>query len=270
MGSVVGLLTAIFGVGGGFLLVPALTAFIGLPFDVATTLSLCFIIGASLNGLYFKIKLGDFDKKALLYTLPTALIGVICGDIIKDLIKSHFSEDIAIFNHTMMLVFAVFLIFIASITLHDVFKKTSSHAALFFRIKPLVRLSSPIPPVSLISLLLGGLAVGILSGLLGVGGGLIFLPLLVAGMKLPLNIASGTSLGLVFITALIGITKKGLPDDLHFSLIMLFLLLSGSFIGIKAGITFSKKQKDTTLKILLAAILLMVAISILISELYLI
>ncbi|MCL2567752.1 MAG: sulfite exporter TauE/SafE family protein [Alphaproteobacteria bacterium] len=266
IGAAVGLLTAVFGVGGGFLLVPALTKLIGLPFDAAATLSLCFIMGASLSGLYLKIKLGDFDKKVLVYTLPTAVAGVILGDIIKDSIKNHLGNDIDIFNHTMMLIFAIFLILIAFIILYDVLSKSNPKLSLFFRLKPLVALNPPAPSVSLISLLFCGLAVGFLSGLLGVGGGIIFIPLLVMGMKMPLNKAAGTSLGLVFIIAFIGIIKKGLPNDLHVSLIMLALLLIGSFIGIRGGIVFAKKQNDKTLKMLFSMLVFIMSLLIIISE----
>ncbi|MDR0484870.1 MAG: sulfite exporter TauE/SafE family protein [Alphaproteobacteria bacterium] len=265
IGSIIGLLTTIFGVGGGFLLVPALTKLIGLPFDIATTLSLCFILGASLGGLYLKIKIGDFDKKVLIYTLPTAIIGVIFGDITKDLIKKYLG-DMDVFNHIMMVIFAIFLIFIACIILYDIFKKAHPKPSFFFRLKPVIALNSSAHPISLISLLFSGLIVGFLSGLLGVGGGIIFIPLLTTGMKLPLNKAAGTSLGLVFAIAFIGIVKKGFPADIHASLIMLVLLLIGSFIGMKAGIIFAKKQKDKTLKTLFAILVFTLAIALLISE----
>jgi uncharacterized membrane protein YfcA len=255
IGFGIGLLTGIFGVGGGFLMVPTLNKVIGLPYDMASAVSLCFTVGTSISALRIKLRRAEVDTRALLFMALPSILGTLGGDRLQNVLKTQLAVDEAAFNRAMNLIFILFLLLITVIILTDAFRKKAAGSSHRLTLPPCVRLSTPeIPPVSIIGLFLCGGLVGFFSGLLGIGGGIIFIPLLVIGVGMTMPAAAGTSVGVIFVTAIAGVIKKSLYSEPKINLPVVIILLCGSFIGLKSGIAFAGRRKEKTLKLLLGGI----------------
>lgn len=111
---------------------------------------------------------------------------------------------------------------------------------------------------TIVILLLIGLTAGILSGLIGIGGGIIIVPALVYFLGFSQHAAQGTSLGLLLppvgILAVMNYYKKGFLD-IKVVLIMAIAFIAGAFLGSKLSITFSEDK----LKKFFAVVLLLIA-----------
>ncbi|MFW5808258.1 MAG: TSUP family transporter, partial [Spirochaetota bacterium] len=85
-------------------------------------------------------------------------------------------------------------------------------------------------------LFLLGFLVGIMTGLMGIGGGVVLVPLLVLVVGLPVEKAAGTSLGIVLVSAVSSTVKKGLSSDPKVSMLIVAALLCSSVVGVQLGI----------------------------------
>lgn len=117
--------------------------------------------------------------------------------------------------------------------------------------------ASGIKPFSAVTLLLGGTMAGVMAGLLGVGGGIIVVPLLVYGFGIPLRMSIGTSSALVLVSAVIGTTAHLIGH--HVNLTLVAALLLGSFLGVRAGVWHSHRLKVTHLQRAFALLVMLVA-----------
>jgi len=117
--------------------------------------------------------------------------------------------------------------------------------------------ASGIKPFSAVTLLLGGTVAGVMAGLLGVGGGIIVVPLLVYGFGIPLRMSIGTSSALVLVSAVVGTTAHLIGH--HINLTLVAALLLGSFLGVRAGVWHSHRLQVTHLQRAFALLVLLVA-----------
>ncbi len=265
MGGVVGLLSGIFGVGGGFLLTPLLIM-AGIPPTVAAASDSNQIVGASASGTLAHYRLGNVDLKMGLLLLVGGIIGGTFGVQLIKILRQLGNADFLIrVTYVLVLGFVGSYMFIESLQglrksparAVAVSKKESRYAELLKRLpwqtnfdKSGIRLSVLMP--------LGlGIFVGILAAIMGVGGGFIMVPVMVYLLRMPMHVVVGTSLFQILFTCIdVTIMQSYCNHTVDFVLALILLL--GSTIGAQFGARISRKLRGDQLKIFLGALVLLV------------
>ena len=225
---IAGIIMGLIGGGGSILTVPILVYLLALNPITATAYSL-FVVGAtSTIGAFQSLRNGLVDyKAALIFAIPS-IIGVYATRRFVVPLLPETMFYIGDFEVTsgifVMLVFAIVMLF-ASASM--IFKKTTTPE------------TGPKPiNYNVLSILVLGLIVGVISGFVGAGGGFLNIPVLVLFIRLPMKTAVGTSLLIIAVKSLIGF----LGDIGHISIDWFFLLsfTLASIIGIIIGLYLSK------------------------------
>lgn len=263
LGLVIGVLAGLFGVGGGFLLVPLMNILLGVPIEMAAGSATCYIIGTSSTGFIKQIKNRNVEFRVFMFIASGSAIGAILGDILQNfLIVAVAGGNGDAFEEIMLIVFFVLLIIIAAIMFFTPERNSNKKLALQkFFIGPRINLNkSGIDGISVTGLLLIGLMGGVLTGLLGISGGVLFVPLLVIGVGLSPHMATGTSLGVVLVASISAVIKKGLSGSGKISISIALSLLVASAIGVQTGIMLSEKLHSAKLKRYFAIVVLLAAL----------
>ncbi len=267
MGGLVGVLSGIFGVGGGFLMTPLLIM-LGIPPTVAAASDSNQIVGASTSGTLAHYKMGNVDFKMGLLLLIGGVLGSALGvQLIKVLRRMGNADFLITVTYVLMLGFVGSYMFIESLqsmrqkkgVVKEVSQKESRYSRLVRRLpwqmefeKSGVRLSVLMP--------LGlGVFVGVLAAIMGVGGGFIMVPVMVYLLRMPMHVVVGTSLFQILFTC-IGVTIMQASTNHTVDFLLAVLLLLGSTLGAQVGAKVSKKLKGEQLKILLASLVLLVMV----------
>jgi len=267
MGGLVGVLSGIFGVGGGFLMTPLLIM-LGIPPTVAAASDSNQIVGASTSGTLAHYKMGNVDFKMGLLLLIGGVLGSALGvQLIKVLRQMGNADFLITVTYVLMLGFVGSYMFIESLqsmrqkkgVVKEVSQKESRYSRLVRRLpwqmefeKSGVRLSVLMP--------LGlGVFVGVLAAIMGVGGGFIMVPVMVYLLRMPMHVVVGTSLFQILFTC-IGVTIMQASTNHTVDFLLAVLLLLGSTLGAQVGAKVSKKLKGEQLKILLASLVLLVMV----------
>lgn len=270
MGGAVGILSGIFGVGGGFLMTPLLIM-IGIPPTIAAASDSNQIVGASTSGTLAHYKMGNVDFKMGILLLIGGILGGTAGvQVIKVLRQMGNADFLIKITYVLMLGFVGSYMFIESLqalraknkVMADVPKKESKYAMLVNKLpwqmdfdKSGVRLSVLMPLVL-------GTFVGVLAAIMGVGGGFIMVPVMVYLLRMPMHVVVGTSLFQILFTC-INVTIMQAYSNHTVDFILALILLLGSTLGAQFGARVSKKLKGDQLKILLASLVLFVMVKML-------
>lgn len=267
MGGVVGLLSGLFGVGGGFLLTPLLMM-AGVPPAVATASDTTQIVAASASGTLAHSRSGNVDFKLGFIILVGGLLGGSYGTELVRVLRGlgNFDFVVKIAYVVMLLSVGTFMFFEG---LYALKKKTAagekreSGAVRFLSRLPL-QMDFPVAGIrcSVIGLSLLGFLIGILAALMGVGGGFIMLPVMIYLIGIPTIIAVGTSIFTVVFTSInVTIAQSVLNGTVD--LMLALLLLIGSSIGAQLGVRMGRKLKGEQLRVFFSVIVLGVAIKML-------
>jgi uncharacterized protein len=224
----IGLTLGLIGGGGSTLAVPVLVYLLGYSIDDATGCSL-FIVGITslVGGLTF-IKRGDIALEALyLFALPSLATVFCTRKFILPLIPDTFfslGNFVATKQFVIMAFFAA-LILASSWSMIRKRKNTGRSDLMwgeFYR-----------SPIHIPFVIILGIAVGFLSGIVGVGGGFMIIPVLVLFLRIPMKQAIGTSLAIIAINSLIGFTGSlgNMQVDWMFLAIVSVLASAGIFAG---------------------------------------
>jgi len=263
LGGLVGVLSGMFGVGGGFLMTPLLF-FIGIPPAVAVATEANQIVASSFSGVLAHLKRKNVDFKMGGVLLIGGLIGAGLGVFIFNHLKSMGQVDLLVkLCYVVFLGIVGGLMFIESlgalrnanksnVLIKKRPKRTWIHVLPFkirFRVSGLY--ISAIPPV------LVGILVGILAAIMGVGGGFIMVPAMIYLLGMPTRVVVGTSLfQIIFVTAFT--TMLHATTNFTVDIVLAVLLLVGGVIGAQFGTMIGSKLKAEQLRILLAAMVLLV------------
>ena len=268
LGLVVGLLSGVFGIGGGFLLTPLLIMF-GIPSTVAVATGLSQMVATSTSGAYAHYKIGNVDFKMGLYILIGGFIGGLIGvQVIKILTGMGNADFVIKMTYIVLLGIVGTYMFIESLSsmkknkLATAEAKNESNIVLILKSLPFQTNfeKSGVSHSVLIPIFFGGF-VGILSAIMGVGGGFMMVPVMLYILKMPIHIVVGTSLfQILFICIEVTFLQAYTNHNVDF--ILALLLLLGSTIGAQIGAVFGRKLKAEQLKMLLATIVLAVAVKI--------
>ncbi len=271
MGGFVGLLSGIFGVGGGFLMTPLLIM-VGIPPTVAAASDSNQIVGASTSGTLAHYRLGNVDFKMGILLLIGGVAGGTLGvQIIKVLRELGNADFLIKITYVLMLGFVGIYMFIESLQAlkkkspaEVAPKKESKYAMLVKKLPWQIYFEKSGVQLSILMPLVLGVFVGILAAIMGVGGGFIMVPVMVYLLRMPMHVVVGTSLFQILFTC-VNVTIMQAYTNHTVDFILALILLLGSTLGAQFGAMISKKLKGDQLKILLASIVLLVMIKMLLS-----
>lgn len=278
LGGIVGILSGMFGVGGGFLMTPLLF-FIGIPPAVAVATEANQIVASSFSGVLAHLRRKTVDLRMGVVLLIGGLVGAALGVQLFALLREMGQVDLLV-----KLCYVVFLGVIGGLMFFESLrairrsktpgakvtrkKHTWIHALPFkmkFRTSGLY--ISVIPPIVV------GLFVGILAAIMGVGGGFIMVPAMIYLLGMPTKVVIGTSLfQIIFVTGFT--TLLHATTNYTVDMALAVLLLVGGVIGAQIGTRIGTRLKAEQLRILLSIMVLAVcgklALDLLIepSELY--
>ncbi|MBI5205486.1 MAG: sulfite exporter TauE/SafE family protein [Nitrospirae bacterium] len=268
LGLVVGLLSGLFGVGGGFLMTPLLIM-LGIPATVAAATDSNQIVAASTSGTYAHWKVGNVDFKMGLYLLAGGFIGGLVGVQVIKVLRAMGNADFVIkMTYVLMLGIVGAYMFIESLSsmkkkpTQEIKTNNENKIGNFLKRLPMQTRfeKSGVTHSALVPIVLGGF-VGILAAIMGVGGGFLMVPVMVYILRMPMHVVVGTSLFQILFTC-IEVTFLQAYTNHNVDFILAVLLLLGSTLGAQVGAVFGRRLKAEQLKILLACIVLAVTVKI--------
>jgi uncharacterized membrane protein YfcA len=263
LGGIVGILSGMFGVGGGVLMTPLLVV-IGIPPVVAVATEANQIVASSFSGVLAHFRRRTVDIKMGMVLQVGGLIGAGVGVVVFNYLKSLGQVDLLVtLCYVVFLGVVGTLMFIESV--NAMFKSKRAGGALPPRrqrgwvhalpFKMRFRTSglyiSVIPPI------LVGVAVGILAAIMGVGGGFIMVPAMIYILGMPTKVVVGTSLfQIILVTAFT--TMLHATTNYTVDIVLAVLLLVGGVIGAQIGTRIGVYLKAEQLRILLALMVMVV------------
>jgi len=261
-GLIVGALGGFFGVGGGFLMVPMLNVVFGIPYNVCVGSDLGQMCGMSTAATVRHMRFGNIDFKLGFLMIVGTASGVEAGATILEVLKragnlTVFGKQIDAMTLIMSLVYAALLIFLGQAMVRESLRTMKREAGAIdptaaapatgtllkirtLKLWPMVKLpASGIESISLWVIPGIGFATGLLSGMLGVGGGFIRMPALVYILGCPTVVAVGTDLFEIVFSAGYGVMTHSFKGNVH--LVLVLALLIGTTVGAQIGASYTRK-----------------------------
>ena len=261
MGTGVGMLSGIFGVGGGFLMTPLLI-FIGVPPVVAVATEANQIVASSVSGVLAHWRRGNVDFKMGFVLLVGGLLGSTIGVWLFKLLR-----DIGQIDLVIKLSFVIFLGIIGALmaieSIRAIRRNRTSvgqrrklhqhnwlHGLPFkMRFRRSKLYISALLPAAI------GFVVGILAAIMGVGGGFFMVPAMIYVLGMPTSVVVGTSLfQIIFVTA--NVTFLQAYQNQTVDIVLALLLMTGGVVGAQIGTRIGGRLKGEYLRGLLAALVL--------------
>ena len=265
LGMIVGVLSGIFGVGGGFLLTPFLI-FIGVPHAVAVATSANQLVGASVSGALAHWRRGNIDFAMALVLLAGGLVGSVIGVWLITLLRRLGQIELMVsLSYAALLGVLGTLMMIESTRAllrrrrpGQLRRKLHQHTWLHGLPLKLRFRRSKLYISALLPLILG-LAVGVLSAVMGVGGGFVMVPAMIYLLGMPTAMVPGTSLfQIIFVAAAVTVLQS--IENGTVDVVLALVLLVGGVIGAQLGSRFGTRLRGEELRALLAIIVLAVAL----------
>ncbi len=253
----VGILTGVFGVGGGFLMTPGLMILLGVPGPVAVGTDLATILATSTFAVHKRRGKRTFDKKMAVTIGAGSVVGVLFGSELLGLLKNV--KPIVVFGKTQNAVeyvlLCLFLVLLVWIALYMILKSRGTHGeasgprnGLFSQVNlpPKVRYHSIGGDRHFSMPILAGIGgvIGCLTGLMGIGGGVVLLPSLIYLVGQDPKKAVGTSLLLVWMSSVIGVIHKSALGQISFPLWAAMVVggVLGTYVGTRIGLKVSSEK----------------------------
>ena len=277
LGGLVGVLSGMFGVGGGFLMTPLLFM-IGIPPAVAVATGTNQIVASSVSGVLAHLKRKTVDLKMGCVLLSGGLVGAAAGVQLFAYLRSIGQVDLLV-----TLSYVVFLGIIGTLMLIESVgalmrsrrmaapKRKKHNWVHNLPIKSKFRTSglyiSVIPPV------LVGFGVGVLSAIMGVGGGFIMVPAMIYILGMPTKVVVGTSLfQIIFVAAFTTLMHAWENHTVDIGLAVLLIVggVIGAQVGARIGLKIKAEQTRILLALLVVGVCLNLAVGLLVEpkELY--
>ena len=265
LGTFVGFLSGVFGVGGGFLMTPLLI-FVGVPPAVAVASSANQLVGTSVSGVIAQWRRGNVDFKMGAVLLAGGFVGSLLGVWIFSLLRKLGQIELFI-----SLCYIVLLGSLGSLMLIESGRKllkrqrpgasrrklhqhTWVHGLpLKLRFRRSKLYISAFLPLGL------GFFIGILSAVMGVGGGFIMVPAMIYVLGMPTQVVPGTSLfQIIFVAA--SVTVLQAIGNRTVDILLTLLLLIGAVFGTQFGARWAAKLRGEQLRALLGLLVVAVAV----------
>ena len=269
IGMLVGALSGLFGVGGGFLMTPLLI-FLGIPPVVAVGSEAPHVLASSVSGVIAHWRKKNVDFKMGFFLLSGGVVGSTVGVNLFKLLKTYGQIDVVI-----QFLFVIFLGFIGMSMAFESAKTTIKNYRTTSAIRTKLHQHSWIHGlpfklrfhrsklyISAIPPILIGFFVGVLSAMMGVGGGFIMIPAMVYILGMSTNVVVGTSLfQIIFVTANSTFFQSYLNQTVD--IVLSALMILGGVIGAQIGVRIGTKLKAEYLRGILAILVLLVCAKIL-------
>ena len=264
-GGLVGFLSGMFGVGGGFLTTPLLI-FYGIPPAVAVASSATQITGASVSGALAYWRRGGVDLKMGGVLVAGGLIGAGAGSVVF-----RWLQELGQIDVTINLVYVVLLGTVGALMLRESVrtlrrtargappKRLHAHNPFVAALPWRTRFYKSGLYISPLAPLLLGAVVGMLTVIMGVGGGFILVPAMIYLLGMSANAVVGTSLfQIVFVTAATTVLHS--VESQAVDIVLAGLLLAGGVVGAQLGVRAAQRLAPAKLRLGLALIVLGVAV----------
>jgi uncharacterized protein len=271
MGAAVGFLSGLFGVGGGFLMTPLLV-FYGIPPGIAVATQASHITASSLSGALAQWRRQAVDVKMGAILMVGGLAGSVLGVYLFTLFRQLGQIELVVNGS-----YVVLLGSIGGLMLNESVKAiraaragnprppVKAHQHIWIHGLPLkMRFRRSRLYISVIPPLILGIIVGMLTAVMGVGGGFIMIPAMIYLLRMPTNVVIGTSqFQILFVTAAATILHAA--TDQTVDIVLAFLLVAGGVVGVQMGVRIGSQMRGEQLRALLAGFVLLVALRLLIG-----
>ena len=270
LGCISGFLSGFFGIGGGPLITPILNILFGLPFPICIGSTLSRTAGTSFSTALRYWKFGNIDAKLALMIVGGNFVGIELGVYLLDWLDklgeiSVGKQSIPALQFYLQWVFFGVLITVSGLILIEslIHRGKSDHKQSFGLLRGLLvppYVSFPISDVRQISLpavVYSALFIGVFTGLLGIGGGILFVPLLIYGYGVETHAAVGTASLIVFFSAVYGTVTHAMRGNVDLWLVV--FLLIGSTICAQVGVIVNQRIRGDSIRFCFAFIVLLVA-----------
>ncbi|HEV2673989.1 MAG TPA: sulfite exporter TauE/SafE family protein [Aliidongia sp.] len=270
LGLCVGFLSGMFGVGGGFLLTPLLI-FIGVPQPVAVASSANQLVGASLSGVLTHWRRGNVDFKMGAVLSTGGFVGSAAGVALFTLLRRLGQIDLVIsLSYVLLLGTLGTLMMIESVgaivrARQPNARRRRLHQHTWFHGLPFkVRFRRSKLYISALLPLGLGFGIGVLSAILGIGGGFLIVPAMIYVLGMPTSVVPGTSLfQTVFIAASVTVLQALTNQTVDG--VLALIMLVGGVIGVQYGARYGAKLRGEYLRVLLALLILAVGAKLLVD-----
>jgi uncharacterized membrane protein YfcA len=269
LGFLVGVLSGMFGVGGGFLTTPLLI-FYGIPPTVAVASAATQITGASVSGVMVHMRRGGVDMKMGGVMIVGGLGGSVVGAALFRLLQSSGQIDVVIGSLYVLILGAIGIVMLkdALVALGYVAVRPAEQQPrhnrwvaslpLRWRFYSSGLYISPVAPLVL------GFVAGVLTVLLGIGGGFILVPAMIYLLGMPARVVIGTSLVMILAVSAATTMVHALTTR-AVDIVLAGLLLIGGVVGAQYGALLTLRIKPDLLRLALAVIILIVALRMLLG-----
>ncbi len=250
----IGLSLGLIGGGGSILTIPVLVYLFKLPPTAATGYSLFIVGSTSLVGAIKKYRQGHVNFLiAINFSITSVLTVFITRKYILPVIPDYLFTIGNIIITKSLAIIVLFAILMITVSLKMILSK-----------KIILKIDDSRSPV--IKIILSSMCVGLITGLLGAGGGFMIIPVLILLFHLPMKQAIGTSLLIIALNSLIGFLGDVMNESLNWNLLISLSLISiaGVFIGNKLG----EKIASSTLKKGFGWFVLIIGIYIIVKEIF--
>jgi uncharacterized protein len=233
-GLVAGVMSGLFGIGGGTVMTPAVQVLLGTPPIIALATPLPAIFPTAITGAWTYRQGGQLDERAAAWIVGPGVLGAIVGAALTDVIDTD-----------------LLLVVTALLLAREAVKILQGAARREAAGEP-----SEGTPMQLAGI---GLAAGFVSGLLGVGGGIIIVPLLSGILRMPLKRALGTSLLAIVALVIPGTIVHAALGHIDWAIFA--ALTVGAVPGARIGARLALGTRERTLRLLVGSFLLVVALA---------
>jgi uncharacterized membrane protein YfcA len=264
LGLLVGFLSGMFGVGGGFLMTPLLV-FCGIPSTVAVATTLSHVTASSMSGALAQWRKRAIDFSMAGVMLGGGLVGTLFGVWLFALMRRQGQMDLIVALTYVIMLGSIGIIMLreslaslqawrSGVTISSRPVNRGWIQALPFKMR--FRQSrlyiSVIPPIGI------GFVVGALSAIMGIGGGFIVVPAMIYILRMPTNVVMGTSLlQIIVITAVTTVLQA--TSNYAVDIVLALLLVAGGVVGAQLGVRVGAKMRGEQLRLGLAIVVLVVA-----------
>ncbi|ESQ81229.1 sulfite exporter TauE/SafE family protein [Asticcacaulis sp. YBE204] len=263
LGVVVGFLSGLFGVGGGFLMAPVLVA-LGIPPSIAVASQAGHVLATSTSSVLSYGREANVDMRMGTLMAGGGIVGAIAGVEVFRILRLLGQADLMV-----ALLYLLLLGAIGGLMLNE-------------SLRALLRTKQGLPPerpkskrpvwlyslpykmrfprsglyISVIPPLAIGFTVGILAALMGVGGGFLIVPAMIYLLRMKASVVVGTSLYQIVITTLVTMILQAVRNHTVDG-VLAFILLIGGVVGGQLGIRAATRFRAEQLRVILAVIILM-------------
>lgn len=268
LGAVVGMMSGIFGVGGGFLATPFLM-FMGIPPAIAVGTQANQLVSTSLSGVLGHLRHGHVDVPLAGVMLAGSLVGTFLGSMIFKLLQYLGQINLVIPMLYVFLLGTVGLMMLVE-SLRVLLHKDGSadkmflplHKKTFFKSLP-YKMNFKRSQLHISALLPAGIGFigGLIVSVMGIGGGFLIVPMMIYILGMPTILVAGTSLLQILVTTAVATILHATANH-AVDIILATLMIVGGIVGVEIGLRVSKYINGTWARMLLSFILLAVCFQI--------